>query len=431
MRHEMIGQGEDVGEGFAEDRFPGRPRILFVGFGESSHTRAWVDLLRDARFNVRLFDLPTSSLPPSGWWVPCYVTAVPPRAVDRAGRRFLYPPGRLGWLARRIRGRLVGGADVVVGSWLRRVVREWRPDIVHTLGLDPAGFLYQDVRDDLGVAPAPIWVLQLRGGSDLELVRHDPEASPRIGRVLAAADRILSDNLANVAYVRALGVDERRFPSLVPVPGTGGVDVDALHAAASVPPAERRTVMWPKAYESAWSKGLPVIEALRCAWPRIAPCEVRALAASDEILAWVRALPPGLCEAVTVEGRVPHQRSLELMCRARVMLAPSLVDGTPNTMFEAMACGALPVVSPLETIRAVVREDENVLFARNLYPDEIARTLVRAMTDDGLVRRCADANLRLVREVADRSRIGPRVVALYEQLAAARAEAPPGRGTDG
>ena len=43
------------------------------------------------------------------------------------------------------------------------------------------------------------------------------------------------------------------------------------------------------------------------------------------------------------------------MTRARVMLAPSLVDGTPNSMFEAMASGALPIVSPLETIRDEVK----------------------------------------------------------------------------
>ncbi len=100
------------------------------------------------------------------------------------------------------------------------------------------------------------------------------------------------------------------------------------------------------------------------------------------------------------------------------MLAPSLIDGTPNTMFEAMACGALPVVSPLETIRGVVVDGENVLFARNLDPDEIAAALVTAMTDDALVTGCAAANLELVRRLADRATIGPRVVAFYEELAA-------------
>jgi hypothetical protein len=99
-----------------------------------------------------------------------------------------------------------------------------------------------------------------------------------------------------------------------------------------------------------------------------------------------------------------------------------MVDGTPNTMFEAMASGALPVVSPLETIRGVVSAERNVLFARNLYPEEISGALVMAMTDDALVQRAAMANLERVRQIADRSSIARQVVLRYEKLAEERLE---------
>jgi hypothetical protein len=59
----------------------------------------------------------------------------------------------------------------------------------------------------------------------------------------------------------------------------------------------------------------------------------------------------------------------------------------------------------------------NVLFARNLYPDEIGEALVRGMHDDVLVDSAAERNLALVRELADRSAIRPRVVRLYESIA--------------
>jgi hypothetical protein len=44
------------------------------------------------------------------------------------------------------------------------------------------------------------------------------------------------------------------------------------------------------------------------------------------------------------------------MARSRVMLAPSLVDGIPNSLYAAMACGAFPIVSPLDTITTVVEK---------------------------------------------------------------------------
>ncbi len=116
--------------------------------------------------------------------------------------------------------------------------------------------------------------------------------------------------------------------------------------------------------------------------------------------------------------RIARDSLLRQMGRARVMLAPSLVDGTPNSMFEAMACKAFPIVSPLKTITGVVREEENVLFARNLYPQEIADALVKAMTDDSLVDAAGTRNLDLVSRIANRAEIAPRVVAYYEKLAA-------------
>ena len=98
------------------------------------------------------------------------------------------------------------------------------------------------------------------------------------------------------------------------------------------------------------------------------------------------------------------------------MLAPSLIDGVPNSLYEAMAFGALPIVSPLETIMPIVKQDKNVLFARNLYPDEIAAALVRAMTDDALVDKVAQNNLRLVEKIANRQTIRKQVIDFYYNL---------------
>jgi len=123
-------------------------------------------------------------------------------------------------------------------------------------------------------------------------------------------------------------------------------------------------------------------------------------------------------ERCRTHERIPRARVLELMNAARVMLAPSLVDGVPNSLYEAMAAGAFPVVSPLDTVRHLVEDGRNVLFARNLYPGEMADALARAMTDDALVDGAAQENLALVRRVADRAEIRARVVAFYERLAA-------------
>jgi glycosyltransferase involved in cell wall biosynthesis len=305
-------------------------------------------------------------------------------------------------------------------AWLAHIIQEWQPDIIQTLGLDHAqgGFFYYGVRKSFGLEKYGKWVLQLRGGSDLTLNRHDHVKAARISRVLKECDQIISDNVQNIAYAEEMGVPRDKFADVVPVPGTGGIDVEALSSALNAPPSHReRLILWPKAYECPWSNALPVLEAIRVAWERIRPCSIYMTAAvQDEVYQWFNTLPCEIKEHCKLTDRMPHNQIIDLMRRARVLLIPSLVDGIPNSLYEAMACGAFPVVSPLDTISALVAERKNVLFARNLYPEEIAEALVDAMSDDQLVDHACSENLMLVKQMADRKCIREQVVNFYREI---------------
>jgi glycosyltransferase involved in cell wall biosynthesis len=246
----------------------------------------------------------------------------------------------------------------------------------------------------------------------------DPEIAPGITAVLRDCDQLICDNELNFRYAAELGMSEDKAASLGTVPGTGGVSVAELSRAWHGFPSERRIILWPKAYDSPWSKALPVFEALKMIWDQIEPIEIYMLAMMvPGTRMWYWDLPEKIRRHCHVRDRIPRDELLKLMLRARIMLAPSLVDGIPNSMLEAMAAGAFPIVSPLDTISSVVKNEHNVLFARNLYPSEISEALVRAMKDDRLVDSAAEHNLDLVRKIADRSQIGPRVIKYYESIA--------------
>jgi glycosyltransferase involved in cell wall biosynthesis len=335
----------------------------------------------------------------------------------------LFDTGKIARFVDRKTARLKGqnwNAQGLAAAWLTRVIKEWRPQVVHTLGLEGAGEFYFGVRESTGLAGIGKWVLQLRGGSDLQLSHLDANRFKEIAPILRSCDQLLSDNQQNFRIAREMGVREEQLSNIGTVPGTGGIDVESQASKWKAEPSQRRMILWPKVYECPWSKALPVYEALRLCWERIQPCEVRMLAMTSEALMYYWTLPEHIRAGCILSNRVPRSEVLEAMTGARVMLAPSLVDGTPNSMFEAMASGALPVVSPLETIRGVVEAERNVLFARNLYPEEIATALVRAMTDDALVDDAASRNLALVRRVANRDEVRTRVVKFYESLAGGR-----------
>ena len=402
---------------FEVDAFPGKPRILFVGLGENSHTHAWIDLLEGTSFNVRLFSMPTG-IPPADWPVRTYVTSYENPPLNAATRTKLYPTNRVARLAKRQVARAFGMPNLptLAGRWLAKIIREWQPDIIHTLGIVQGGEFYLDVRRKFKLEGMGKWVLQTRGGSDLTIPHLDPERRKRLADVLATCDQLICDNEEDLRIARELGLRQGQRASIAPVPGTGGIDVELLREKWQGPPASRRAIVWPKAYDSAWGKMLPSFEALKLCWERIQPCEVHLLSMSDESFMWFWTLPENIRRSCHTYRRIPRAQVLELMPRARVMSATALTDGVPNSMYEAMAAGAFPIVSPLETILPVVKSEENVLFARELYPDEIAAALERAMTDDALVATATANNLELVRRLAGRETIRRRVIEYYEKL---------------
>src|SRR3712207_3284780 len=117
---------------FAHDPYPGRPKILFIGLAESTHTHAWINLLQGSEFNVRLFAV-TDGVPPPDWLVPTYVTSRFPAHLDSRTHIRIWPFARTGLRAARVllRGlfrRHVLTAEMLNEYWLAAIIRHWKPD---------------------------------------------------------------------------------------------------------------------------------------------------------------------------------------------------------------------------------------------------------------------------------------------------------------
>ena len=390
---------------------------MFIGLGTSSHTQSWIELLENSELNVRLFAIPGGQ-PPLNWLIPTYISQV--KGKNNKIREYLHD-GNNSFFSRifiKVAKKL-GYPLFTPSKWLAKIIREWKPDIIHTLGLfdEQGGEYYLKVRKEFKLEHIGKWVLQLRGGSDMTLRHNLPECQPMLTRALTECDYLICDNYKNIDYCEEFGVPRSKFAPFVPVPGSGGMKISNNSVSRQVIPSKReRIILWPKAYDCIWSKGVPVIAAIQSAWERIYPCEIYMLAISPEIYQWFYTLPLKIREHVHIFDRIPRQDALLLMKRARIMLAPSLVDGVPNSLYEAMAYGAFPIVSPLETIIPIVKQEENVLFARNIYPDEISDTLIRAMNEDELVDRAAVKNFELVAKLVDRELISQKVVEFYKSI---------------
>ncbi len=297
---------------------------------------------------------------------------------------------------------------------LRRLVRQFRPHILHGFGASTGGLFALSALEPAGLLDQTKLVVQARGGPDLIDGVADPALREPLERLFRRCDLLICDNTGNYELATAHGcAPERQFGKTVP--GTGGLEICGD---APLPPSKRdRLLFIPKGYEGYQSKVLPMLEGLRVVWHAVQPIKVLMTAVNQEAENAIRRLPEDIRTAIDWHHRVERQAVLKAMGQARVMLAPSLLDGVPNVLYEAMQGGAAPVISPLSGVLPVFENERHVLYARNLYADEIGAAVLRLMNDDTLADRLAGTNRTLLPKLACRERIRDEVVAAYRQLA--------------
>jgi glycosyltransferase involved in cell wall biosynthesis len=254
-------------------------------------------------------------------------------------------------------------------------------------------------------------------GSDLLIAAgRDPLQRMRARHVLTRADVVLADgdNLAEAA--RAIGAPRDR---VVTIPW--GIDLARYR-----PGLEREAglLLSTRMHEAVYD--IPTlfrgVEPLMRARP-----DLHLVIAGDgslrpELHRLAASLLP--LERVTFTGRLDDGAMASWLGRAEVFLSASRSDSTSVSLLEAMAAGALPVVSDIEGNRAWVGEGDGA----RLFPvgdaQGVTRAVERALGDPAWAASARSRNRRVVEERADWSTNMARVERLFERLA--RGEPPGG-----
>ncbi|MFC6669000.1 glycosyltransferase family 4 protein [Marinobacterium aestuariivivens] len=105
----------------------------------------------------------------------------------------------------------------------------------------------------------------------------------------------------------------------------------------------------------------------------------------------------GVANRVEFRGRLTSWQVAELYRQADLLLNPSRVDNSPNSIIEALGC-ALPVVSTRAGgIPKLVEDGETALLVDLEDPDALASGVLRVLEDDALRQRLKTAGLNFSR----------------------------------
>ncbi len=107
---------------------------------------------------------------------------------------------------------------------------------------------------------------------------------------------------------------------------------------------------------------------------------------------WLRQLAiEGKVELLPLQSRA---QMAEIFRRAWVVVSPSVHDGTPNTLLEAMACGCFPVVGDIESLREWIQPGVNGLLVDPRDPKALAEAVLSGLGQTELLVGAAQKNVR-------------------------------------
>jgi len=394
---------------------PRRPRLLLVCYANSAHALPWISLLDGSEFDVRVFSTPLREEEQNtrNWDYPTYITVKPERGVYPAKTIYSLLPG---WPVRGI-SNLIDQKFSMTKRWLRWIIQTWKPDILHSMPLDVGGKLAAQALRAMPHSKWPKWIVSA-WGNDLHLGWNQPKEQPNLKYIIQNCDGFFADCQRDLDMAVKVGLASSKLSLPHPMPGPGGLQLE-IFANIRRADSQRNIILVPKAFERLSASGnrtLPILEAFLMLEDQLSEYEIHLVSCSSQVRNYLSQLPDWLKARCHCYDGLPQNELFALMGRSRVVIAPSLSDGTPNVMLEAMAAGALPIMSSIESIKEWITYGENGLLAHALYPDKIAVALRRALTDDALFEQAGCLNWEIVQQRADRQKVRTQVLAYYRGL---------------
>ncbi|MCB1776163.1 MAG: glycosyltransferase family 4 protein [Candidatus Competibacteraceae bacterium] len=135
----------------------------------------------------------------------------------------------------------------------------------------------------------------------------------------------------------------------------------------------------------------------------------------------VQARQLDLADAVTFPGRLELQAMVELYASAHIMLNPSRVDNTPNSVLEAWASGVAVVSTAVGGVPYLVRDDEDALLVPPTNPDAMASAVATLLEAPEKLEKLVNAGRNSAERFSWRQ-VKPLWLSIYQDLAEVRSQ---------
>jgi glycosyltransferase involved in cell wall biosynthesis len=296
---------------------------------------------------------------------------------------------------------------------LAGLIRRLKPDIVHSLEIQAAGYLTREARQAFR-GEFPPWIVT-NWGSDLYLFGRLAEHSEKVKSVLRDCDYYSCECQRDVKLAQKMGLQGITLPVL---PNTGGFDLQHVTRMRQPgPTSERRTIIL-KGYQHFAGRALVGLRAIRICAGEMADFRLAIYRATDDVRIAAELLSQDTGIEIEIIPQCSHDEMLRHFGHARIYLGLGISDAISTSLLEAIVMGAFPIQSCTSCADEWIVDGESGMIVPPEDPELVADALRRALTDDALVNKAAERNARVAAERLDYSLIQAQVIENYKAVVA-------------
>jgi Glycosyltransferase len=389
-----------------------KTRILFVCAADVSTAQTFINLIATIdKFDIWVFNsLRTEHYPPQIWR---HTTISLFRSKNTYNKKhwFQIPDRKL--IRKAI--QFLDKKSKIIEAFLRLVIFFIKPDIVHSIAINPEGVLCDQAFKGSKSKNRPKWIVS-SWSSDIYWDRFRGNYKQQLLDTLAHCDGFIVDNQRDMNIAMNLGL-----PSHIPtaiILGGGGIPEVMISEKIKFH-FDKVVILLPKGYDSIWHKPYVAIEALFQVSEKIPvnkQLSILIIDTNEDFRIWCSLYGDSFYNKIEFKAFLSQSDYFEILNKTDILLAPSLSDGTPNALLESMAIGAFPIFSAHDSIKEWINDGENGFLVNPLDATNIAEKILAAINNDDLRSTAYTINKQIIKNRALRSLQKHKMLEFYDKI---------------
>jgi|TARA_B100000315_G_scaffold258479_1_gene310776 hypothetical protein len=386
-------------------------RILFIALPNSIHTARWISQINTLGWDIHLF--PSESYPIHSDLKNLTVHDVffikqKNKVISVKFKGIILKSPKI---LRVLRGILLKFSPNFRDKKLVKLIKNLKPDIVHSLGIQHGGYPVLEAKKDLGL-DFPPWIVS-SWGSDLYLFGRLNEHKQKVKEILSLCDYFTCDCRRDITLSMNYGFSGTAFS---PLPGGGGFDLNACQKMIKSKPSKRRKILL-KGYQGWSGRALVGLHALRRCGNLLRGFEIIIFSASSDvrIAAELFSSETGIHVSILPDG-TQHSEILRQHCESRIYLGLGISDGLPNSMLESIVMGSFPIQSSTSCCDEWITDGENGFIVPPEDVDIVENALRKVLIDDKLVDKAAEINYEVAKERLNYNFLRKQAIEMYKKI---------------